>query len=222
MDVGRSISYVFQDPAWLKKTLIGGVMVLIPIFGWFVLGGYFLRVIRQVYEGTDVPLPEWDDFGGDFIRGLKSLVVVLVWFLPVWVLNICVLLPLGIAGDSDNGAAGAAAGLSVLGNCLSFILSIIIGFVQPLFFSRLAITDSIGSALDFAGILTEARRVPVPLLIALGMQYALGIAAAVGLILCIIGVVFTSFLTYVMLSHLYGQIRRQVEGLAPAIQQPTY
>lgn len=46
VDIGRAITYVFQDPQWLKKVLIGGLLSLIPIIGWLIIGGYWLRVIR--------------------------------------------------------------------------------------------------------------------------------------------------------------------------------
>lgn len=33
MDVGRAITYVFQDKGWITKVLIGGVLFIIPILG---------------------------------------------------------------------------------------------------------------------------------------------------------------------------------------------
>lgn len=217
MDIGRSITYVFQDPAWIKKVAIGGLLLFVPILGWLIVAGYFLRIIRQVASGIDLPLPEWDDFGGDLILGLKGIIAAFVWALPVMIISACVWIPLAIVGDG-NGAAGAAAGgLAAAGYCLNFILSLALAFVMPLVYSRVATTDSVSAALDVSAIIAEARQYPVPLLIAVGMSYALGIAASLGFILCIVGVVFTSFLAYVMLSHLYGQIRRQIDiGTSPA------
>ncbi len=50
MDVGRSISYVFQDPDWIKKILIGGVLSVIPIFGTLVTLGYWIRIAQKCVE----------------------------------------------------------------------------------------------------------------------------------------------------------------------------
>jgi hypothetical protein len=213
VDLGRAITYVFQDPQWLKKVLIGGLLFFIPIIGWLIIGGYGLRVIRQVAQGQDVPLPEWNDFGGDLVRGLKGFVVGVVWSLPVIVLAFCtgVLRAVGDGTGSDAVRAMAAV-LALVGNCLSFLLSLIIGFFQPLFYSRLAMSEQIGDGLAFGAIFGEVQGRFVDLLVVLIVAFVIGLVALFGLLLCLIGIVFTSFLGYVMTCHLYGQVRRRIMG----------
>jgi hypothetical protein len=53
----------------LVKLLIGGVTMLIPVIGSWIVAGYALRAFRRVLYG-DYTLPEWDDFAGDFVNGL--------------------------------------------------------------------------------------------------------------------------------------------------------
>ena len=213
VDIGRAITYVFQDPQWLKKVLIGGLLFFIPIIGWLIIGGYWLRVIRQVAQGQDVPLPEWNDFGGDLVRGLKGFVVGVVWSLPVIVLAFCTGV-LGAVGDGTGSDAvrAMAAVLALVGNCLSFLLSLIIGFFQPLFYSRLAMSEQIGDGLAFGAIFGEVQGRFVDLLVVLIVAFVIGLVASFGLLLCLIGIVFTSFLGYVMTCHLYGQVRRRIMG----------
>ena len=213
VDIGRAITYVFQDPQWLKKVLIGGLLFFIPIIGWLIIGGYWLRVIRQVAQGQDVPLPEWNDFGGDLVRGLKGFVVGVVWSLPVIVLAFCTGV-LGAVGDGTGSDAvrAMAAVLALVGNCLSFLLSLIIGFFQPLFYSRLAMSEQIGDGLAFGDIFGEVQGRFVDLLVVLIVAFVIGLVASFGLLLCLIGIVFTSFLGYVMTCHLYGQVRRRIMG----------
>ncbi|GBD15930.1 hypothetical protein HRbin26_00825 [bacterium HR26] len=213
MDIGRAITYVFQDPQWLKKVLIGGLLFFIPIIGWLIIGGYWLRVIRQVAQGNDVPLPEWNDFGGDLVRGLKGFVVYVVWALPVIVLAVCTG-ALGAIGDAtaSNAARTTSALLALAGNCLSFIISIVIAFFQPLFYSRLAVSEQIGDGLAFGAIFNEVQGRFVDLLVVLLVAFVISLVASFGLLLCLIGIVFTSFLGYVMTCHLYGQVRRRIMG----------
>jgi hypothetical protein len=213
VDLGRAITYVFQDPQWLKKVLIGGLLFFIPIIGWLIIGGYWLRVIRQVAQGQDVPLPEWNDFGGDLVRGLKGFVVGVVWSLPVIVLAFCTGV-LGAVGDGTGSDAvrAMAAVLALVGNCLSFLLSLVIGFFQPLFYSRLAMSEQIGDGLAFGAIFGEVQGRFVDLLVVLIVAFVIGLVASFGLLLCLIGIVFTSFLGYVMTCHLYGQVRRRIMG----------
>lgn len=216
MDLGRSITYVFQDPKWLTKVLIGGLLIFVPVFGWLVVAGYWLRVVRQVAGGTDVPLPEWNEFGNDFVRGAKMLVVDVVWSLPLIILEMIATAAGGVSANSS--VLNPFAGLSFGASCLLFLVSLGVTFMQPLFVSRLAVTDSIGSALDFTATFDEARRIPTSLLLALVMGWAVGIAALIGIVACVVGVVFTGFAAYVILAHVYGQVRREVEGATPIVR----
>lgn len=213
MDVGRAINYVFQDAEWVKKVAIGGLLSLIPIFGSLTILGYVMRNIRQVASGTDVPLPEWNDIGGDFVRGLKGFVALVVWWLPVIVLSSCSTALSLTNTDGDNPGASA---LSLGASCISSIVGLVLWFMVPLVITRVAMTENIGSALDFNAVFNEARQIAVPLLVTLLVSMVIAFVAYFGLILCIIGVVFTFFLAYVMISHLYGQLRRQLDFGTPA------
>ncbi len=212
MDIGRAIQYVFQDPNWIKKILIGGLLFFIPIIGWFIVGGYYLRVVRNVSLGTDSPLPEWDQWGDDFVRGFKIFVTYLVYSIPL-ILLLCLM---GIVASFDD-AAGGGAGL--LFQCISFIYSIALYFIAPLFIGRLAASENLGDAFQIGDIISEAQRIPSQLLIYVIIVYVAGFVAMFGLILCFVGVVFTSFIANLVTGHLVGQIRGMIAG--PPAQEPS-
>lgn len=221
MDVGRSISYVFQDQGWLVKVLIGGLLSLIPIFGWFVVLGYWIRIAQNVSNGYDVPLPEWNDFGGDFMRGLKAWVAVIVWAIPFIIILACVWIPVTILGSSSNSAASALGVLVGFGGfTIDTIIGIAIAFITPVIIGRVVQSDSVSAAFNYNMIINDARQNPVPLLIIVGMSIALRFVASFGIILCFVGYFFTSFLSFVMLSHLYGQYWRQL-GAIPVADSGT-
>ena len=81
MDIGKSFSYVFEDQQWHQKVLIGGIISLIPIVN-FAATGYFLEQTKRVTEARELPLPEWDNFGGYFMKGLMTFVATFVYSLP--------------------------------------------------------------------------------------------------------------------------------------------
>ena len=209
MDIGRAIQFWLQDPDWIKKVLIGGVLLLVPIIGWLIVSGYYLRHVQNVIAGNDNVLPEWDQWGEDLARGVKVLVVFIAWMLPVIVLQIC-----STIFSAGEGIAGGTMGL--LFGCLGFLVSLAVTFVTPLFVGRLAKREEIADAFQFADIIQEAQRIPAQLLIYVVVAYAVGIVAGFGLILCIIGVVFTLFLAYMITGHLVGQLRRMLDAEAPA------
>ncbi|MFO7270191.1 DUF4013 domain-containing protein [Sphaerobacter thermophilus] len=211
MDIGRAFTFTFQDSQWIKKVAIGGLLVLIPIIGWLFVSGYWLRLVRQVVENEDVPLPEWNDFGGDLVRGLKFIVVAFVWSIPAAIVSL-------MASFSGNGNDLSSTNLGL--QCLSTILSLGAAFVQPLFATRVALTEDIGAGLQFGAIFNEIRPVATSLLIVLLMSIVIALLAMVGVVLCIIGVIFTVFFAYVVQAHLYGQVRRQLQGDPTAAIRP--
>ena len=216
MNIGRSISYVFEDKSWLKKVLIGGLLSIIPIFGTFVVIGYWLRSSLNVANGYELPLPEWNDFGGDFMRGFKVWLAMLIWALPLIIIGVCAAVPAAAMAGSSNGAASALGAMFLIGGWGVFaILAIGLAFVAPVVIGRVAMRNSISGAFDYAGIIATARANVVSLVILVGMYMALSFAAEFGVILCGVGVLFTTFLAAVMMSHLYGQFWRQMGSYAP-------
>jgi hypothetical protein len=92
MDYGKSFSFVFDDEEWVQKILIGGILSLIPIVNLVAIG-YGLKVLKNVAAGMEKPLPDWDDFGDYFVKGLVSSLGSLVWALPAIGVSICSTLP---------------------------------------------------------------------------------------------------------------------------------
>ena len=82
MDWGSAFQFQFKDKDWLKKILIGGVMFIIPIFGWLVILGYAVETAKNVKNGQDTPLPEWEDWGGRFMTGLLAFVTIFIYAIP--------------------------------------------------------------------------------------------------------------------------------------------
>lgn len=229
MDVGRAFTFAFEDPDWLKKLLIGGLLLFIPIFGWLVVGGYWMRIIRRSHSGDDVPLPEWNEFGDDFILGLKGAVALFIWWLPflaIFLTLTCLSLPFWIASSSDqSGVTAVFAVFSVFGwigvSFFSILFQLFILAIQPMVLGRIAVSGELADGFQVSQIIGEIRRVPVPLLIVVGLEYGVRSVAGFGVLLCFVGVAFTTFAGFVLLSHLYGQLRRVVEESQPVIYGPV-
>lgn len=93
--------------------LVGGLLSFVPVVNFLVFG-YLLRLSREVTRSGRIVLPEWDDWGGLFIDGLKFAVVWLAyWLLPVL---------LAWAISEGIGMLGLGA-LSYLVVSLTFLLS---------------------------------------------------------------------------------------------------
>lgn len=78
-DLGRLFAFAFRDPKALAKFVIGSLMVLlIPLFGLglFALLGFGVRTARGALRGDEHPMPDWNDFGGILLDGLKAFWVI--------------------------------------------------------------------------------------------------------------------------------------------------
>lgn len=228
MDIGKSISYIFDDPRWLTKVLVGSLLILISVLltpilvgllGFLILSGYGLEVLRNVRRGEQRPLPEWQDHWGEWlVLGLKLWLVTLVWSLPGILLSIPTSVFSAVADSSGSGDVGALAGLIIACfSCLSVIWGILVALVSPAIYIRLAETEEVSSGFQFGEILQFTRDHIGDVIVAVIVIWVVGLiaffaASIVGALLCIIGLAITlpaaGLFTTLVQSHLYGQIGR--------------
>ena len=84
-----AFQHPFRDPQAVRKLLLGAALNILPVANVLVLG-YTLRLLEQVLEGEEQYLPEWTRLGDLFIRGVKVLLVGLVYMafpLLLWVVG---------------------------------------------------------------------------------------------------------------------------------------
>jgi hypothetical protein len=217
MDLGRAFSYVFDDEQWLTVILLGGLLLIVPIFGQIVLLGFMLAAARNVMQGSANPLPRWDNLGDKFMQGLYALAIQIVYALPIVIpvmLLVCVAGGLGAAaGDSD----AAAATIVSLFLCLMPLL-IIAGLVLQIFgfaaVMRYLQTGSFSSAMQFGEVIRLVRS-DIGGWIVFWLLYLLcGIIASAGSIAFGVGALFTTVYSQAVFGHLLGQKARQ--NMVPA------
>ncbi len=211
MDIGIAFTYMFQDKDWLKKILIGGVISLIPIVNFAALG-YVVRLVRNVRDGQDVPLPEWDQFGEYFVSGLYLFLVYLVYAIPP-ILLACLQgagsIMLGAAGNGQGAEdlVSAYAIASVCLSCLTGLWGLFIAVISPALFVRFAETGSFGATLGLSGWLGVMRANLGAYLIVLILSWlVLTFLAPLGAIACLVGIIFTQFWAYLVTGHWFGQL----------------
>ncbi len=239
MNIGKSFSFVFEDPRWVTKLAIGTLVlilssllstILIGILGYFIIAGYGLEVLRNVRRGDLFPMPEWRDRWGEWlVLGVKAMVAVLVWSLPA----IIVALPMGVGfaltGNEDAAAFGGL--LAACFGCLVLIWTIIVLLATPVIYIRLAESGELSSAFRFGDILSFTREHVGQVIIATIMYLVAGlvfglIGGIVGLLLCVVGLFFTlpaaQFITTLVQSHLYGQIGLDAKSWETSIVPEEY
>jgi len=223
MQFGRAFSFAFEDQEWLKKIGIAALVSLIPLVGQVFLIGWGFEVTRRVIARDPHPLPDWSDFGGHLVRGLKVALVYLVYSLPVLVLAGC--LQVGmigattlIAGQDSNGDAASIAIIvvaSALG-CLMLIYSILMAFLLPAALGKLAATGNLGDAFRLGEVFALVRAAPGPYVLAILGSILAGIIGGLGSIACGIGAIVTAAYSGVVVGHLTGQAYLAASEAKPA------
>lgn len=216
-DFGRPFAFIFDDPQWLQKILIGGLFYLagFVIIGWFFILGYAARVARNVIRGADVPLPEWDDLGGYFSEGARLIGVGLIYMLPLFVIFGMFIVPLifaGIIDDMSDGGSDVAEGLaSGFAGCMAclivpLILLVIIFMPASLLFA--AVEQRFGAAFEFGRIFAFIQHNLGNYLLAIVIYLIAGFIGRMGGALLCIGVIFTSFWAFMITTHAFAQVYR--------------
>ncbi len=205
---------MFEDENWIMKIVIGGILLIIPIINFMVLG-YMLQALKRAADGMDIPLPEWDDFGGKFMKGLMVFIIALIYQIPVMLIW-CVqfgLLAAGGAAESDV-LMNLAGMLTACAYCVYLIWEIVVLLVFPASLIRYAVTGDLMSAFQFGELFSFISSNIANYIVAIILWLVAAFISSFGTIACFVGVFFTMFWAYLVAAHLLGQVQR--ESLAVA------
>ncbi len=227
MDIGKALTFITEDERYLEKLGIGVALLLISavasiafvgVLGSFILMGYGLRLLKNVRDGVEKPLPEWDQWGDDLVRGFKLIVVGFVWSLPMIVLAV----PLAIgAGIADNGGDTAQVFGSLIlfgATCLMALYGVFVAVMTPGYTIAFAKDENIRSGLQITEItrwtLKNIGQVVIAGLVSWAAGAVFGIVGMIGgMILCVIGLVVTvplaGLVATLFQQHLFGQLARE-------------
>ncbi len=225
MDFGRAFSFVTEDPKWLQKVGIAALVMLIPLIGPITVYGWALEITRRVINNDPEPLPDWNDFGGLLGKGFQAFVVYFVYSLPIILISSCNGGLQAVLAQNSGGSDGetiATVVLVVAGclGCFSFLYSILLGLVLPAAMGNLAANGQLGAGFRFGEIIGLVRAAPGAYGMVLLGGIVAGIIACMGLIACIIGVIFTAAFAMAFNAHLWGQaynVAKNTQVAAPVM-----
>ena len=233
MDFEKAFTYIKDDERWMTKLGIGaGLQFLIfLIFPIFLFPGYMVQTMRNVRDGMENPLPEWDDWGTLLMDGFTIIGAQLVYTLPFWLLTCLAMVFSGGAGaiaESVGGGAADAAALSIVGvwgivGCLSILLVVAWIFLGPAIAIQYVREETFASCFRFGEVIAIIREnisdILMVTLAFIAVQFVvMFISGILGLIPCIgwiasilISIAVFPYMTMVR-GHLYGQIMVKMDG----------
>ncbi len=228
VDFGRAFQFYFEDPDWIRKTLIGGGLYLAGTLTLILLGaglllfaivsGYAMRVMQRTYAGDPRPLPEWDDYGGMLRDGLKLLALSLAYMAAVFGVPAVLFAILGVvAGASHSDAVGGLMALFILLLQLVFlVVGLALAIYLPAAVARMTLYQRLGAGFEVKENVALIRRNPGNYAIALLIVLLAHFISQFGVILCCVGVFATSFWSMCVMGYVLGDMVRH----DPLIGQP--
>jgi len=209
LDFGKPFTFVFEDPDWLKKILIGGLFYLASfiLIGLFFLLGYCAKLARNVAAGVARPLPEWDNLGDYFVEGLKLAVIAIIYAIPFVLIFMIPLIGAGIAesvGGSDDFAAAIFGGFG----CLMVPVILILVFWIPVALLFAAVSGRFEEGFNFSAIFGFIKNNFVNYLLAILINLVGNFISQFGVILLCIGVLFTAFWSMLVSTYAFADAYR--------------
>lgn len=208
-DFVRPFAFVFDDPRWLVKIVIGGLFYLLGflLIGFVFILGYQARLARNVIAGLQHPLPEWDELGEYFAEGLRLVGVAIVWMLPIVILVMFFIVPAAVMSEANNETLEAAGGC-VVGAvwCLMVPLSLAVTFFLPASLLMAVVEQRFGAAFEFDRIWPFIKKNIGDYLLAVVIYFVARFAGGFGIILLCIGVVFTAFWAMCVTTYAFAQV----------------
>ena len=167
MEFGLAFSYVFEDTDWFKKIALAALVSLIPLIGQIFLVGWALEITRRVIRNDSNPLPDLD-FGENLGKGFKAFVVGLVYALPIFVLMIPnFIAPVMVNVLGDDAGNVIAVIFSICSSILVFIYALLMAFLLPAAYGRVADTGNLGDGLKIGEVFKLVKKAPTAYLIVL-------------------------------------------------------
>ena len=183
-----------RDPEWLTRILIIGLILLIPIVGAINGIGWMLATLDRLRAGEQALAPANLTYIG---RGLRLFVVNLAYGLAIVLVAAAIYVPalLIASGQSQGSANPALVSIAIVLSMLAFSVATLgtlaLNFALP---SIVLATDrgGISGGLHVSAVLRVSRINVANTLIAGLMLIAAGFVGSLGIVLCGIGVLFTS------------------------------
>lgn len=209
--LGDSFSWPFRDPAWPGKILLQGLILIIPIVGWIAMLGWMMLSLDNLRAGRQELAPA----GFHLRRGIALFGVEIIWYLALYV-PFGVLFGLGVAAGRQSAAlAGLFFGLA---NLVEALLSLLLAFLFPAVV-LLTYEGGFSGGLNAGSVWRLATANATNTVLAALVMVAAGLISGLGLILCGVGVLFTSaYAGAVIVGAVawYGSVQRAGASLTSA------
>ena len=207
VDYENALKRPFQD---IKKLLIGSLLAIIPIVN-FMYVGYVAKATKNTLNKNN-DLPEWEEWGDLFIKGLTIIVIGLIYSIPVGLflfagLGTIIFTALASGGAINIGSLIASGGIVLL---IGFLFLLVTGFFVPMALMNYIHKENIKSAFDFREIFKKVFTGNYIIAWILTTVYSIVISVLL-LIIPIVGTVIASYITWITSMTVFAEVYNEEE-----------
>lgn len=213
-DFLKPLAFVFEDPQWVQKLLMGALFSLasVILIGIFFVNGYLARLVRNVVDGVERPLPEWTDLGDMFAEGAMLFVAAVIYMMPMFCL-IFLMLPFSILTSIDNvGTQVLGSGAMLMIGALLAPIGLAVAVWVPAALLHAAVRRDFRAAFEFRTIGNFIKNNALNYVLAYLDWMVARMAAPLGFALCCVGVFITSFWSMLVGAYAFAQVYRLSEN----------
>jgi len=208
VSLGDSFSFPFRDPGWLRKLLLQGLILAIPVVGVIAILGWMLQTLDNLREGRSELAPA----GFHLRRGAALFGVEIAYYVLLYVpYGLLSVLSLVLAQRSVE----LAVLLYVLAQLVELGLSLLFAFVFP---AVVVVTYEGGfrRGLDVSEVWRLATADPTGSVLAALVMIAAGLVSGLGILALGVGVLLTSAYGGAVIAGAAAWYSRAPAGPAPA------
>ena len=186
--VGDAFGFPFRSPNWLGTVVVQGLILIIPIVGQIALLGWLLITLDNLRGGRQELAPAGFHLGrGIGLFGVQVIYGIALFLIPG------ILQGIGSAMlGQNNGAGGALLALAIV---LELAASLLLVFLTPVLILRTS-ELGFGGGMNVGAVWQQATANVGQTVVAALLMYVAGIIGSLGLILCFVGVFFTTAYAY--------------------------
>jgi hypothetical protein len=199
-NAGDAFPFPFRSPGWLGTVVLQGLILIIPIVGQISLLGWMMITLDNLREGRQELAPA----GFHLSRGIGLFGVELVYGIGAAIIP-GILEGTGASLMQQGSSAGAA--LLALGYLLNLVTALLLAFLLPALILA-TYERGFGAAFDIGAVWRLATTDVSNTIIAALLILVVHLVAAIGLVLCFVGVYFTSVYAYGVTAGIVDWYRR--------------
>jgi Protein of unknown function (DUF4013) len=181
---GDAFGFPFRSPGWVGTVVLQGLILIIPIIGQISLLGWLLITLDNLRAGRQELAPAGFHLG----RGISLFGVQIIYAI---VLGIVPAIVYGIGGGMLANGSDAGGALLSLGGLLALAAGLLYAFLWPVLILRTS-QGGFSAGMDVGAVWQQATANVGQTIIAALLIYVTQVIAGFGLILCFVGVLFTT------------------------------